>query len=318
MNVLITGASGFVGSYLCPFLQDKGFCVFPVLRKHTKPLQEISLENHRFINGMDADTAWSDLVEGMDVVINLAARVHVMRDESPDPLSDFCKVNVDGVMALARQAAKAGVKQFIQFSSIKVNGEQTFGTPFSECSTTCPIDPYGVSKQMAEQQLQQFSDSAGMAVTIIRPPLIYGPGVKGNLQLLERAIRKGIPLPFGNVNNHRSMVSIYNLADLVARCIGNVDAFNHVFMAGDGESVSTSELVSYIGQGIGKPARLLPVPSMFLKTTLCLLGKRSLAVRLLGDLEVDISFTQKALEWHPPYSVKDSFSMMYADARRRG
>ncbi len=313
MNILVTGASGFVGSYLCKLLQTAGYEVFPVIRNEAKRLKGIAIENHRIIPAMEGATEWSLALNGIDVVVNLAARVHVMHDASDNPLNEFRVVNVDGAVNLARQAIGAGVKQFIHISSIKVNGEQTFGTPYTSQSQPAPQDAYGISKYESEQALFKATANSTMAMTVIRPPLVYGGQVKGNLDVLIKAIKKGIPLPFKLVKNRRSMVSLYNLTDLIRVCIGNTKSFGQVFLVSDDQPLSTSGLVAYLAQGVGKPDRSVPVPVCLLKWGLSFLGKKDMADRLLGDLEVDITLTKQQLDWQPPLTVEQSFKKMFLE-----
>lgn len=315
MNVLVTGASGFVGRYLCQLLHEAGHVVFPVVRDKSKMLKGIPVACHRIIPDMGPSTDWVEALADIDIIINLAARVHVMSDNSENPLDDFRRVNVDGTLNLARQADRAGVIQFIHISSIKVNGEQTFGSPYRADSVPSPGDAYGVSKLEAEQALFHLAMSSKLAVTVIRPPLVYGRNVKGNLEVLIKALQKGLPLPLAIIRNKRDMVSLYNLCDLIRICIGNEKSYGRVFLVSDGQSISTSELVSYLAAGMGKPCRSLPVPPILLKMVFGILGKADMAGRLLGDLEVDISFTRKEMNWNPPFTVEQSFRKMFAESR---
>jgi nucleoside-diphosphate-sugar epimerase len=313
VNVLVTGASGFVGTYLCELLQSAGYSVFPVIRNETRKLAGIASGNHRVIPDMNGTTDWSSALTGIDIVVNLAARVHVMHDNSENPLEAFRAVNVDGVMNLARQANTAGVKQLIHLSSIKVNGEQTFGKPYVANAVPAPEDAYGISKLESEQALFEFARNTHLAITVIRPPLVYGGKVKGNLDVLLKAIKKGVPLPFRLVKNKRNMVSLYNLGDLVRECIGNNKAYGQIFLVSDGQAISTADLIAYLARGIGKTDLSIPVPPALLKYALYLLGKKDMADRLLGDLEVDIRLTTQQLGWQPPFTVEQSFNKMFLD-----
>jgi nucleoside-diphosphate-sugar epimerase len=288
LKVLLSGATGFIGSHLADLLE----CIpdvelTSVIRCPTSTTSNIS-EHILYVN--DLNTDWSSALEGQQVFIHTAARAHIMKDEVPDPLEEYRKVNVDGTLNLARQAAEAGVKRFIFISSIKVNGEQTRpGVPFSADDTPAPQDPYGISKYEAEQGLQALAAETGMEVVIIRPPLVYGPGVKGNFATLMRMVEQGIPLPLGAIHNKRSLVALDNLVDLIITCIDHPAAANQVFLAGDGEDLSTTELLRGVANAMGKPARLIPVPAGVLMLGATVLGKKAMAQRLLGSLQVDIS-----------------------------
>jgi len=229
-----------------------------------------------------------------------------MNDAVPDPLAEYRKVNVEGTLNLARQAAKAGVSRFVYISSIKVNGEQTAsGKPFTPDDEPAPEDSYGVSKLEAETGLHEIASETGMEVVIIRPPLVYGPGVKGNFASMIKLVDKGLPLPLGAIHNKRSLVALDNLVDLITTCIDHPAAANQVFLAGDGQDVSTTELLRGVGRAMGKPARLIPVPAGMLMFGAGLLGKKAVGQRLLGSLQVDISKARNLLGWEPPLSVEE-------------
>jgi UDP-glucose 4-epimerase len=216
-------------------------------------------------------------------------------------------VNLEGTIALARQAVKFGVKRFIFISSIKVNGEETIiGKPFTADDEPAPRDPYGVSKAEAEQALLGLAATTGMEVVIIRPVLVYGPGVKANFRMLMKWLSKGIPLPLGLVRNKRSLVALDNLVDLIITCIDHPAAANQVFLVSDGEDLSTTELLQRVGKALGKSARLIPVPACLINIAAMLIGKREVSKRLLGSLQVDISKTCKLLDWAPPVSVDEA------------
>lgn len=303
MNVLLTGASGFLGRGLVA-----------QLRKHkaidlTLALRSLSLDSGlqtHVVGEISADTDWLQAVIGQQVVIHTAARAHIMKDEVADPLMEYRRVNVEGTLSLARQAAAAGVKRFIFISSIKVNGESTaFGKPFLASDVPASEDFYGLSKLEAEQGLLQLADETGMEVVIIRPPLVYGRGVKGNFASMVKLIEKGMPLPLGAIHNKRSLVGIDNLVDLIIRCIDHPAAANRVLLAGDGEDLSTTELLRAVGKAMGKPVLLIPLPVALLQWGASVLGKRAMAQRLLGSLQVDISQTCELLGWKPPYTVEE-------------
>ncbi len=229
-----------------------------------------------------------------------------MNHQSDDPLLEYRKVNVDGTLNLARQAAEAGIRRFIFVSSIKVNGEQTtLDQSFTADQVPAPQDAYGISKLEAERALQGLAKETGMEVVIIRPPLVYGPGVKGNFAMMIKLLDKRLPLPLGAINNKRSLVALDNLVDLIITCINHPAAANQVFLAGDGKDLSTSELLREIGKAMGKPARLIPVPSGLLMFGAGLLGKKAIAQRVLGSLQVDNSKARNLLGWEPPISVEE-------------
>jgi nucleoside-diphosphate-sugar epimerase len=258
------------------------------------------------VASIDGSTDWHDALAGCDAVVHLAARVHVMTETTADPLNEFRRVNVQGTLNLARQAAAAGVRRFVFVSSIKVNGEATQpGAPFTADDAPTPLDAYGVSKMEAEQGLREIARQTGMEVVIIRPPLVYGPGVKANFATMMRWLKRGVPLPLGAIHNQRSLVALDNLVDLIVTCLTHLAAANQTFMVSDGEDVSTTELLRRMGQAMGHPARLVPVPASWLKVAVGLLGKGDVAQRLCGSLQVDISKTRELLGWTPPVSLDE-------------
>jgi len=264
----------------------------------------------------DVATDWSEVLQGCDVFIHSAARAHITKDEAADPLAEYRRVNVESTLNLARQAVSAGVKRFIFISSIKVNGEGTpLGMPYKASDAPTPEDAYGQSKLEAEQGLVQLASETSMEVVIIRPPLVYGPGVKGNFASMIKLIEKGLPLPLGAIHNKRSLVSIDNLVDLIIRCIDHPAAANQVFLAGDGQDLSTTELLRGVGKAMGKPARLIPLPSGLLQFGAALLGKQAMAQRLLGSLQVDISKTCELLSWKPPYTVEEGLRRCFTTGK---
>jgi UDP-glucose 4-epimerase len=253
---------------------------------------------------LEPSTDWTAALDGVSAVIHCAARVHVMADTAADPLEEFRHVNVQGTLNLARQAAAAGVRRFVFVSSIKVNGEATQpGAPFTADDAPAPLDAYGVSKMEAEQGLRELAAQTGMEVIIIRPPLVYGPGVKANFAAKMRWLQRGVPLPLGAIHNQRSLVALDNLVDLIVTCLTHPAAANQTFLVSDGEDVSTSELLRRMGQALDRPARLLPVPQSWLKLAAAMVGKSDVAQRLCGSLQVDISKTRQLLSWTPPLSL---------------
>lgn len=302
--IFVTGATGFVGKALCASLVKSHEVRAAVRNAAYEGLPE-ALE---VVQGMlSPGTDWSEALVGVSIVVHCAARVHVMNDELSDPLAEFRRVNVDGTLCLARQAAAAGVKRFIFLSSIKVNGEQTqVGAPFIADQKPNPRDPYGISKMEAEAGLRALALETGLEVVIIRPPLVYGPGVKANFLAMMRWLVRGLPLPLGAVtDNKRSLVALDNLVDLIVTCLDHPAAANQTFLVSDNESLSTAALLQRVGEVLGHPARLIPVPVGLLQLVATLLGMRGVAQRLCGSLEVDISKTMKLLDWEPPISVDE-------------
>lgn len=300
--ILITGATGFVGSRLVERLVEDNKVIRACIRQKNKIIFPGAVTTQ--IDELTANTDWAAALSDVKTVIHSAARVHVMNDLSADPLVEFRKVNVEGTLNLARQAATAGVRRFIFISSIKVNGEGTEpGKPYTADDTPAPSDPYGISKQEAEQGLLRLAAETGMEVVIIRPVLVYGPGVKANFLSMMKWLSKGIPLPLGAIHNKRSLVALDNLVDLIVTCLNHPAAANQVFLVSDGEDLSTSDLLRRMGKALDKPARLLPIPASWLNLAAILVGKRNVAQRLCGSLQVDITKTRKLLGWQPPLTV---------------
>ena len=307
IKIILTGASGFVGSRLLSELkQDSSFQVEGLCRRLPQGRNDSGL--HAVGDLQQADL--SAVLAGVDVFIHAAARAHIMQDEVADPLAEYRRVNVEGTLSLARQAAATGVKRFVFISSIGVNGNINT-RPFRVNDQPNPAEPYAQSKWEAEQGLMQLAAETGMEAVIIRPPLVYGPGAPGNFDSLVSWIDKGVPLPLGAIHNKRSLVGIDNLVDLIIRCIDHPAAANQVFLAGDGEDLSTTELLRGVGRAMRKPARLIPVPAGMLQLGATLLGKKAMAQRLLGSLQVDISKTCELLDWTPPYTVEEGLKRCF-------
>lgn len=328
-NIAITGANGFIGRALSPILIMQGKTVRSIVRS-------VEANGDVAVGDIGPDTKWSEALGGMNCVVHLAARVHVMHDTVKYPLQAFREVNTAGTLNLARQAAENGIERFIYISSIKVNGEATnpsdsdndpdtrheaissplsnpfpggerekMNSKFCENDSPNPQDAYAMSKWEAEQGLMSIAKETGMGVVIIRPPLVYGPGVKANFLQIMEWLYKGIPLPLGAIHNRRSLVAVDNLVDLIVTCIDHPEAANQVFLVSDGEDLSTTELLRRTAAALGKPARLLPIPQRLLELGLKILGKKDLAQRLCGSLQVDISKAREILGWTPPVSVDE-------------
>lgn len=300
-RLMVTGGSGFLGSALLARLLREEREVVAVGRSSVHlPLQTVQVESFLDVEPLN------DVLGAVDTIVHCAARAHVMNDDTQNPLAEYRKVNVEGTLNLARQAGDAGVRRFVFVSSIKVNGESTeLGKPFTEDKAPAPEDAYGVSKQESELALTALARETNMEVVIVRPPLVYGPGVKGNFATMIKLVESGIPLPLGAVRNKRSMVALDNLVDLIVTCIDHPAAANEVFIAGDGQDLSTTELLCGIGKAAGKPARLIPVPPGLLLFGAGMLGKKAIAQRVLGSLQVDITKAREVLGWQPPISVEE-------------
>ena len=302
-KILVTGANGFVGGALCSQAVVRGMVVRGITRTPCNLPAEVG---NLVVGRIDDGTNWREMLTGCEVVIHLAARVHVMHDTETDPLTAFRSVNVGGTLNLACQAAAAGVKRFVFISSVKVSGESTSpGRAFTEADAPNPQDAYGLSKHEAEQGLRRLSADTGMDVVIIRPPLVYGPGVKANFAALMRAVQRGWPLPVGAVHNQRSLVALDNLVDFIVTCITHPQAANQTFFVSDGQDLSTTELVRGMAQAAGVSARLLPVPVWALQAGASLLGKGNAVQRLCGNLQVDISKARSFLGWVPSVAVAE-------------
>ncbi|MGZ8257232.1 MAG: UDP-glucose 4-epimerase family protein [Gallionella sp.] len=296
-KILVTGANGFVGSALCAALRERGEGARAAVRVACGAEQVA-------VGEMNTDTDWTQALQGVGTVIHLAARVHVMHDSSANPLDEFRKVNLHGTENLARQAAAAGVKRFVYVSSIKVNGEQTTVKSFLASDTANPQDPYGVSKWEAEQALHRVAQETGLEVVIVRPPLVYGAGVKGNFISLFAAISKGLPLPLAGAHNARSLVYVGNLVDALIICSMHPNAAGKTYLVSDGEDVSTAKLVSEIARSLSCADRSFYFPPAVLRAVASLLGKSAQVDRLFGSLQIDGQKIRTELGWIPPYTLQ--------------
>ena len=315
--VVVTGANGFVGrGVVARLASDPAFRVRVAVRREGGPLPddvEVSL-----VGDLGPDTDYGPALTDADAVVHCAGRVHVMRDASADPLREYRSVNVDGTANLARQAARAGVRRFIFLSTVKVNGESTqLGRPFQADDPPGPRDPYGLSKLEAEEELGRLSQGTGLDVVVIRPVLIYGPGVKANLRSMMEWLRRGVPLPLGAINNRRSLLALDNLTDLIVTCLQHRAAGGHVFLASDGEDLSTSALLRRTAAAMGLEARLVPVPQRLLEVGALCVGKAGVARRLFASLQVDIGKTTALLNWTPPVRVDDGLRSMTSHFRQQ-
>jgi nucleoside-diphosphate-sugar epimerase len=290
--VLVTGANGWVGHSL-------------TVRGAVSMSRIIDASrNVVSVGNLDGNIDWQHALSQCRVVVHTAARVHMMNDKVTDPLREYRRVNVDGSLNLARQAAQAGINRFIFVSSIKVNSEKTLpNQPFRADDSPAPQDPYGISKMEAGQGLRAIARETGVEIVIVRPPLVYGPNVKANFAALIRAVKRGVPLPLGAVNNQRSLIGIDNLVDFLVTCIDHPLAANETFLVSDGHDVSVPELVRGLADARGVKAHLLPIPVSVLQFGAALLGKRDVINRLCENLQVDIDKTRKLLAWTPPISI---------------
>jgi nucleoside-diphosphate-sugar epimerase len=304
-RVLVTGGAGFIGHGLCPALQAAGFEV-AVSTRHPRDAEKLRGVDVRPIPGVSLGTDWTAALREVDAVVHLAARVHVMRDQAADPLSEFRRVNTEGTLRLAQDAAQLGVARFVYLSTIKVNGEATPpGHAFRASDAPAPVDPYAISKLEAEEGLKRIAADTGMDLVIVRPPLVYGPHVKGNfLTLLEKCDRDPW-LPLGSIRNARSLVSVGNLADMLIRCLLVPEAAGKTFLVRDGEDLSTPDLIRRTARALGRKARLIPFPPGLLGLAGTLAGRADSVARLIESLVIDDTDTRAVLGWTPPYTVDE-------------
>lgn len=302
-KILFTGANGFVGQTLCKELLHLGW----QLRSALRHAGNLTVGSESLIVGnIDGQTDWSQALQDVDVIIHLAARVHVMKDTVPDPLAEFLKVNLYGTSNLAQQAARAGVKRLVYVSSVKVNGEKTAEgqLPFTESDQPDPQDPYAISKWRAEQDLQRIAQETGLEVVIVRPPLVYGPGVKGNFLRLLKAINRGIPLPLAGINNLRSLVYVGNLVDALITCAEHPAAAGHTYLVSDGEDISTAQLAEKIAHSLGRNNHSFYFPFALLRSMAAIAGRTEQLDRLFGSLQISNEKLRRELGWSPPYTME--------------
>ena len=308
MKIAVTGATGFIGRALCKHLPTHGHVVAPVVRQASGLAHEIMVGN------IDAATNWRHALGGFDAVVHLAARVHVMDDSAQNPLALYRASNTEATLNLARQAAQAGVKRFVFISTIKVNGEGG-DAPYRETDVPAPEDAYAVSKWEAERGLTQIAKETGLEVVILRPPLVYGPGVKANFLRLMQTVRKGWSLPLGSICNRRSLLFLGNFIDAIRLCVEHPAAAGQTFLVDDGEPISTPELIRAVAHAMGRPARLLAVPVGVLEWLGTLFGKRAAVARLTGSLYVDSSYIRSRLGWTPPYTMASGLAETVASSK---
>jgi nucleoside-diphosphate-sugar epimerase len=303
-KVLVTGASGFVGRALVADLLRRGAEVTAATRRDVALPQRAIVAR---VGDLTSVTNWSDALRGCDTVVHCAARVHVLNDSAVNPMEAFRIANVLGTVRLAQQAADTGVRRFVFVSSVKVNGERTTpGNPFTERDMPTPRDPYGISKFEAEGALERIAASGGFELVIVRPPLVYGPGVKANFLAMTKWLQRGVPLPFGGLTaNRRTLIALDNLLDLIATVLVHPAAANQIFLGGDGEDLSTAELLRRTAAALGTKARLLPVPAELLEKSAGLLHRHDLWQRLGGSLQCSIAHARTRLGWNPPVSVDE-------------
>jgi nucleoside-diphosphate-sugar epimerase len=301
-SILVTGANGFVGRAVCADALRRDLRV----RGATRTACELPDGVEGAVVGtIDGETDWSDALRGIDTVIHLAARVHVMKEAAADPLAEFLRVNLHGTERLARQAASAGAKRLVYVSSIKVNGERTGGArPFVETDIPAPQDAYGKSKWQAEQALHRIARETGLEVVIVRPPLVYGPGVKGNFIMLLAAVDKAIPLPFAAIDNRRSLIYVGNLADALSLCATHPAAAGKTYLVRDGEDVSVPELIRELAACLGKPARMFFFPVWLLRALGRLTGLQAPVGRIVDSLRIDDALIRKELDWQPVFTLQ--------------
>jgi len=316
-RVLVTGANGFLGRPLCAYLTEHGRSVAAAVRSRGAGA---AAGADVFVTGdLGAAPDLMQVLSGVDAVVHLAGRAHVMRETSVDPEAAFRRANVDATRHLAQQAARAGAKRLVFLSSVKVNGECTTGRPFTEADAPAPKDGYGRSKWAAERVLAEIAVTTGLEVVIIRPPLVYGPGVKGNFLRLLKLADKAVPLPLASVRNRRSLVSVWNLCRLIEVAISHPAAAGETFLVSDQQDLSTPDLIRALGQGLGRPSRLLPMPPPLIRGAGRLLGRGALVARLLDSLRVDSAKATRLLGWRPAVSAGEGLrrtAAWYAETTR--
>jgi nucleoside-diphosphate-sugar epimerase len=305
MTILVTGATGFIGRALCPVLRGRGFEVRAAVRGWAGLAPDIELAE---IEDIGPGTRWSAAVSGTDAIVHLAGRAHVLGRRSADEAAKVRALNVDGTSHLARAAARAGVRRFVFVSTAKVHGEESAGWPWTEEDSPAPQDLYAQTKWEAEEALADVARTTSLEVVVLRPPLVYGPGVKANFLRLLRTVERGIPVPLGAVRNQRSLIYVGNLADAITLCLGHPAAANRTFLVSDGEDVSTPELIRRVAAAMDRPARLVSVPVWMLRLGASLIGRGADFDRLAGDFALDASAIRRDLGWRPPHSMRSGLA----------
>ena len=306
LNVLVTGPTGFIGRHLCAQLKESGHNVMAARHyRANNRLPDILADDSIAVGEINSKTDWSQAMNGIDVVVHLAARVHVMQEHDADPLTAYREINTFGTERLASAAAAAGVRRMVFVSTIKVNGETTTDRPFNVFDTPCPVDAYAISKWEAEQSIWRIGRETGLEVVVVRPPLVYGPGVKGNFIRLLKLVKRGIPLPLGACINKRSLVGLSNITDLLIQCLTKQEAAGHTFLVSDDEDLSTTDLIRGLAASIRQKPRLISIPAKWLEVAARAVGKAGVYDRLCGSLQLDIRHTREVLDWKPPVSVAE-------------
>ena len=308
LRILVTGADGFIGSLLCPYLQSSGYSVRRAVWK-AQPSHD-STADWVIVGDIGPDTDWSNALKHVDAIIHLAGRAHVLRETALNPLDEFRRVNVGGTIQLATMAAENGIKRLVFISSIGVNGNSApKNSPFTEHAPPAPTLPYAISKWEAEQALHSIATKSDLGIVVVRPPLVYGPSVPGNFLRLLRLANYGFPLPLGNIKNCRSFVSRTNLISFLHRCIEYPNAAGEIFLISDSEDVSTTQLIRKISHHLERPARLIPIPNSLANICGSILGKEHTVDQLWGSLVVDSSKARQLLDWEPPISMDEELAL---------
>jgi nucleoside-diphosphate-sugar epimerase len=302
-RILVTGANGFVGRQLCRSLSQKGFWVKAAVRQTAiAPKEEMQ---YIPVGDIGPDTDWTEALYGVHLVVHLAGRAHIRRDSSANSMAEYERINTLGTIRLAQMAAAAHVKRFLFLSSVKVNGEETHGQPFAETDRPAPLDFYAVSKWKAEEGLLHLHRQGELSVVIIRPPLVYGPGVRANFLQLIRLVDSGLPLPLGKIQNKRSLVGLRNLIEFITVCLHDPSAAGELFLVSDQEDLSTADLVQRLAVFLGRSPYLLPIPYQFMAIMARIMGKQEAFNKLCHSLQVDVEKSRKVLHWNPPFSVNE-------------
>jgi len=302
-RILVTGATGFIGSHLCPVLVQAGYDVVGAVREI--PPDRINRPRLVAVGEVGPATDWSEALKQVSTIVHLAGHAHEMSESPQESSQVHERVNTQGTLNLARQAVEAGVQRFVFLSTVKVNGETSRDRPFSESDEPHPVGPYALSKWRAEQGIHEIADSSPIEIVVIRPPLVYGPGVRANFMALFRAVDRGIPLPLARVENKRSMVGVRNLAHMIERCVSHPSAGGNVFLVSDESDVSTPELIRAMADALGRPVRLYPVPLWLMRGAAGLIGWSESLGRLYQSLTVSTAKAREVIQWAPPYSLRD-------------